>query len=581
MHQTCAQCQSPFEITDADLAFYDRIGPVFRGKKYPPLPPLLCPECRQQRRLSWRNERRLYNRKCDSCQAEVISIYSSDKPFQVFCHRCWWADTFDATTYGRDFSFEKPFFTQFKELQLEVPRIILLSKNSENATYANHVANSKSVYLSVGVFSSEDVFYSRKVTTSRSIFDSLFVLHDSELLYNCIWVEKAYRSAYLINCTAARDSYFCIDCRNISHCFLSSNLRNKQYIFMNRQLTKEEYQAQVAAFLQSGSYQQWSAALKRFEQLRLKTIYPALNMKNCEDSLGDYLENCKNGENSYDCSDAEAVRYCYELNPTTDLQVSRDCMDVWGAGKCELIYEVQAQSDGYHNIVNSYSYDIKESFYIDHCHNLKNCFGCVGLKNKQYCILNRQYTKEEYERLVPKIIEYMRQNKEWGEFFPMQLSPFAYNESVAQEYFPLTREQVLAHFSARTADTHRRTSLPQTGTIQWKDDIETTKYFGPEVILPDRISEVSDEITRQILTCAKCSHRYKVLAQELRFYREINLPVPRECPDCRHQFRMKSRNPRTLWNSNCMQCRAPIKTTYAPDRTETVYCEKCYLKAVY
>jgi hypothetical protein len=29
------------------------------------------------------------------------------------------------------------------------------------------------------------------------------------------------------------------------------------------------------------------------------------------------------------------------------------------------------------------------------------------LKNKSYCILNKQYTKEEYEKLVSKIIEKM------------------------------------------------------------------------------------------------------------------------------------------------------------------------------
>jgi hypothetical protein len=27
---------------------------------------------------------------------------------------------------------------------------------------------------------------------------------------------------------------------------------------------------------------------------------------------------------------------------------------------------------------------------------------------KEYCILNKQYTKEEYEILVPKIIEHMK-----------------------------------------------------------------------------------------------------------------------------------------------------------------------------
>jgi hypothetical protein len=37
----------------------------------------------------------------------------------------------------------------------------------------------------------------------------------------------------------------------------------------------------------------------------------------------------------------------------------------------------------------------------------------VGLHDKSYCILNKQYTKEEYEELVPKIIEKMMKDDEW------------------------------------------------------------------------------------------------------------------------------------------------------------------------
>jgi len=48
-----------------------------------------------------------------------------------------------------------------------------------------------------------------------------------------------------------------------------------------------------------------------------------------------------------------------------------------------------------------------ELLYCDYCMNCQNCFGCAGLKNQQYCILNKQYTKEEYEKLVPQIIEKM------------------------------------------------------------------------------------------------------------------------------------------------------------------------------
>ena len=88
------------------------------------------------------------------------------------------------------------------------------------------------------------------------------------------------------------------------------------------------------------------------------------------------------------------------------------------------------------------------------CHHCQNCFGCVGLKNKSYCIFNKQYSKQEYNELVPKIIEHMkhphpqplshreRVAEERGEFFPARYSPYAYNETNAYDYFPLSREEI-------------------------------------------------------------------------------------------------------------------------------------------
>jgi hypothetical protein len=66
------------------------------------------------------------------------------------------------------------------------------------------------------------------------------------------------------------------------------------------------------------------------------------------------------------------------------------------------------------------------------------------LRNKEYCILNKQYTKEEYEQLVPQIIDHMTKTGERGEFFPASISPFCYNETVVMEYYPLTKDEALA-----------------------------------------------------------------------------------------------------------------------------------------
>ncbi|TSC60662.1 MAG: Uncharacterized protein Greene041662_148 [Candidatus Peregrinibacteria bacterium Greene0416_62] len=84
MNQICSQCSAKFEIAQADLAFLDKVSPLFGGKKYTIPSPKLCPDCRQQRRLAFRNERHLYHRKCDKTGRQIISVYSPDKPFPVY-----------------------------------------------------------------------------------------------------------------------------------------------------------------------------------------------------------------------------------------------------------------------------------------------------------------------------------------------------------------------------------------------------------------------------------------------------------------------------------------------------------------
>jgi len=41
------------------------------------------------------------------------------------------------------------------------------------------------------------------------------------------------------------------------------------------------------------------------------------------------------------------------------------------------------------------------------------------------------------------------------------------------------------------------------------------------------------------------------------------------------------KNPRKLYIRNCDKCGKEMKTTYAPERPEIVYCENCYNKEVY
>ena len=162
----------------------------------------------------------------------------------------------------------------------------------------------------------------------------------------------------------------------------------------------------------------------------------------------------------------------------------------------------------------------------------------------------------------------------YGEFFPFEVSPIAYNESMAQDFFPI---------DSGTAE--------KNGFI-WRDinrrEYETTIDAQN---LPDDIENVDDKITEEAIKCEDCSKAFRITKIELQFYKRIPLPLPHVCQNCRFIQRFKFVNPPKLWQRNCMcekkhtdhsgKCDVEFETSYAPERPEIVYCEKCYQQEVY
>lgn len=107
MQRECKNCDCTFMITEDDLDFCDRVSPVFGGKKYPIAPPSLCPDCRMQRRMSWRNERSIYASTCARCKKRMIFMYSPEKQVIAYCHECFWSDASDARECGIEIDFRR------------------------------------------------------------------------------------------------------------------------------------------------------------------------------------------------------------------------------------------------------------------------------------------------------------------------------------------------------------------------------------------------------------------------------------------------------------------------------------------
>ncbi len=556
-------CKQSFEVTDDDLAFYDQVSPVFGGKKYAIPPPTLCPDCRQQRRLSFCNEFNLSPGSCALCKKRTLSQFSPKSLVPYYCRECWHSDKWDAHTYGRAVDFSRPFFEQLHELKLRVPSLALdVQGELQNCDYIHYAGSSKNSYLIMHADFCEDCMYGYGFKHDRSCMDGFYNLQ-CELLYDCIDCNASYGLIHCQDCINCHSSAFLRDCIGCKSCFLCAGLRNKEYCLENEQLTKEEYGKRLQT-IDLGSSAQYQKCAARRKEIEREHPFKEFHGHNTERCSGDYLVSCKDTHASFDCEDVERAKFCYQV-----VTGAKNVYDIYQYGlKLQESLECTISGENSYHLLFTLGGNVSCSdlLYCWYMENAKSCFGCVNMKHASYCILNKQYTREEYENLVPKIIEHMRKTGEWGEFLPSSLSLFGYNKTSAQVYFPL-----------KTADAQAR-------GWQWDDEEapppEVKKTIDAKM-LPDNQKDIPDDILNWAIRCEVTGRPFKIQPQELTFYRTQKLPIPRRHWYQRHLDRFQQRNPRTFWNRSCAKCGKEIRTTYAPDRPEIVYCEDCYLKEVY
>lgn len=563
--KTCQNCKTQFTIEPDDFGFYEKFGVQT---------PKDCSFCRAQRRLAFRNERVFYKRPCDKCKKNVISMYSPNKPYTVWCYDCWFSDDWDAREYARDYDPSKSFFKQFRELWKVVPKIALIYTKSVNSEYTNISADSKNCYMIIESSNNENCIHGYWLQVCRDCVDVSFS-HQTELSYESDDCYDSYKLLYSKGCHNSRESYFCFDCRDVSSCLGCVNLRSKQYHIFNQPYSKSSYEV----FLKEARLDTYSGVesfRKKFQEFLATQPRKFAEIVNAPRSTGNYMKDAKNCRFCFHCYNAEDSKYGVHV-----WRNAKDCMDCDTTGRdAERMYNsMNAGMIVSNYICSSLCWSCSFMNYSYYCFNSNHCFGSVGLRKKNYYILNKQYSKEDYEKLKNQIIEDIKKGGDYGEFFPAEVSAFGYNESAAQEQFPLTKERALAQ-GFLWEDYPRGTFRKE--TIAWES-------------FPDSIKDVSDfDPTKAIFACTECQKNYLVTPNEFGFYRRLEISIPRLCPDCRHTRRFQARGPNRLWRRQCMcdyvvytnsvrhphhpegRCPNEFETSYAPDRKEIVYCEQCY-----
>lgn len=549
---TCRISWEEFAIYKSDREFYNKISPTFAGQKFAIPLPTLSPKERKKRRFMFRNERKLYKRKCDATGKSIVSIYSPDKSFKVYDQAYRRSDSRDPMDYGIDVDFSKTFNEQFNSLYITVPRLAVLATQNENSLYVNGAAYNKNCYLIFASDYNEDTLYADNTSHCQDVIDSSNSKKCTNS-YQLIGCTNCSNTQYSIDCHDSYNLISCFDCKNCQFCFGSSWLRNKQYYFQNQAYTKEQYESLLQEHLQNNT--PW------YLSSRHDAIYRASYGLNNEKSYGNYINNCKDSVNIYSATELENCKHIINAEQCNNCQDSYVIIE-----NSTLCYE-NVSSIWLHHCCFTFGCWNKNSdlYYCDHCQWCKDCFGCVWLRNKQYCIFNKQYTRDQYETLVAKLITHMTQTEERGEYFDPKYAPFGYNETIAQDEFPLTQQEAISLWYKRQTNNYDP-EIPAWAQTLTRDQI------------PTQTKDVSDNILDKIIIC-EISHRpFRITQQELQFYKKHNIAIPRKHPDVRHEQRNTLKPYRELFLRNCDKCSTQILSVYPEAHTGKVYCDDCYQK---
>lgn len=553
LHKNCSDCGVAFVFPAKEQEILQKISPVFQGTRYDIPAPEICGRCRLQRITTYNNEVNLFKNTSSASGQEMISNIRPDSGFSIVERELYQSDDFEPLAYGQEVDLGRSLFAQWHELNKRVPRMDLSNKQPENSPYVNSTGYQKNCYFVFSAIYNDDCYYDYRLWHSNHTVDCTASDY-LQKCYECVDCHNCFNSRYLLECDQCNDSALLFNCKSCTNCIGCYGLRNKEYHIDNKPVTKEEYE-QLMARLQGASYaemqQMWQGFLVSIKDFP-RRFYSGENNENV---TGNYINHCRN---VFRCQNMNHCEECYD---SMFMEHTKDSISIyrWGLDS-ELLYNCASVGFSVQQI--AFSTSITESctnvYYSEFLNNCRDCFLCNGLEKKRYCILNKQYTKEEYEELVPKIIERMREDGQWGWFFPVNDSPFAYNESVANIYFPLTQEQIERQGWRYVA--------PR--------DIEFNNYFS---LASDRIKDVGEEIINQVLQCQVTKAPFRITGQEYAFYKVHSIPIPRRSFMERFRERMGFVTPFALWERPCDKCQTPLQTAY---EKEKVVCEACYLEAL-
>lgn len=509
--QTCRISWKEFIISDHELALLEKLAPTIGGKNIPIPPPTLCPEERIRRRCQWKNYFILSKGICGSTGKPIISTFPKDSGFSVYSQPEWWKFEWNPFDSWKDIDLTKSVSEQFYSILQHTPQVALDNDYKEliNSDYINGNGQAKDCYLISGSANAERCLYWYFIFDSSDIVNSNYI-SSSENCSHSNHLSRCYNIHYGFDVNDTRDSRYVFSVQWGAYLLGCVWLVNAKYQILNQACTQQEYEKTLEKLKYDIDF------IHDFESKVLDLIKKIgisdsiiSGSENCD---GDFCYNSRNSTNIYSSAGIENSAWI------SDSFATKDSMDInqWWENS-SLCYEGIAIWENADHIYFSAGVWANTSycFYSFNCRGSSYLWGCNGLMNQKYCIYNKQYSEEEWETNVLKIIEKMQESGEWGEFFDPQFSLYPYDTSFAMTKYPLSKSEVLERW------------------LKWVDYSDTVEWITrtiPAEKIPDDIRDIPDDILNWAIECQLTKKPYKIQRLELEFYRKQGLQIPRLHP---------------------------------------------------
>lgn len=298
------------------------------------------------------------------------------------------------------------FVEEFQKLLREKPRYNVKHVNAENCDYSDTAINSKDCYYCFAVFYCENVYYARYSRKCNNCSGLTFCV-GCDWCIECIDCAYCHDCHYCQDCQNSANCKYCRDCYGCKDCFGCVGIYQKQHCLFNEQLDKKEYEKRMAE-LDLTNFAHRMAVLNRVKQLQQKSSNLTFHQFRTENCVGDHLTECKNCYQCYDGFKLEDCLYNIEAN------ANNNCCDITVCFEAAWCYNcVQAPLNHNCNFLMHADY-CSDSEFCAYSKNLKNCFGCVYLVNKEYYILNQPYSPEEYAKKIAQIKKELQAKKQYN-----------------------------------------------------------------------------------------------------------------------------------------------------------------------